>query len=121
MDPMQLEAAEASVKQDLEWHTGSIICQLTSSDTGQVEPFDLSAAISKNRSPLLIPDFTVQGFMRSCHFFPESTSSNKDSVSKKERVSGILELACKDAGFQLVARNKDSIKNGARIFKQLNN
>jgi MULE transposase domain len=112
MDPMQLEAAEASVKQDLEWHTGSIICQLTSSDTGQVEPFDLSAAISKNRSPLLIPDFTVQGFMRSCHFFPESTSSNKDSVSKKERVSGILELACKDAGFQLVARNKDSIKNG---------
>jgi hypothetical protein len=54
--------------------------------------------------------------MRSCHFFPESTSSNKDSVSKKDspkvRVSGILELACKDAGFQLVARNKDRIKNG---------
>lgn len=114
MDPLELQAAKASIKGALEWTASNILIDVKSSISQEQTTFDLASIIQKaNGNGGGRNASQTDMLMHKCHFIPQDVfqGSSNEKESKK-RMTGYLENACRGAGFSIVAGNTRSTKNG---------
>jgi hypothetical protein len=102
----------------MDWKSGAIKVELLD-PSGQVVEVDLSTRITsptKNGKGNVVYNFNH--LMRQCYTIPESSFENlkdDEKITLKKRVVGLLESACRQAGFSLVAGNPYKTDHGTVV------
>lgn len=117
MDPLELEAANASIQETLQWKPSKIMIELQQHGTEDKTTIDLASIITKplaNAKGISShPEFLIQ----KCNHIPSCVFDGvKDNKERKKRVTGCLQNACRQAGFAVVAGRSKLTCNG-RIKK----